>query len=243
MTMKTTRLNSRADSAFTGFMPETLAFFAAVKFNNNREFFNDNREMFERAVKKPLIALAEEIAPAALEVDPAFDPRPARAVSRIWRDVRFRRDKSPLRDYMWIGFRRQGEQRGESCGFYFDISAEGANWGCGYYQMQPEAMANLRRMIVEKPEKVRKILHAPGFAGQFELLGESYQRQYRPPEGMDDELGALYTKKNVYCEHHVADIDELMQPELAGRICEGFRAMKDFYYLLRECAQTVNQSS
>ncbi len=231
------------EGCFEGFTPETLTFFAALRFNNNRAFFEQNRELFERAVKWPLYALAQELAPAALAVDPAFDPRPARSVSRIWRDVRFRRDKSPLREYMWIGFRRAGEQRGESCGFYFDISAEGGNWGCGYYQMRPEAMANLRERLREEPAQVLKILREPSFASQFVLLGDDYQRQYRPPEGMDPQLGALYVKKNVYCEHHVEDPQELMDPGLRAKIAEGFRAMAPFYHLLRDCLRTQQDRS
>ena len=46
---------------FEGFSMETLAFFAAVKFNNNREFLNENRDLFERAVKRPLVLLAQEL--------------------------------------------------------------------------------------------------------------------------------------------------------------------------------------
>ena len=55
---------------FEGFSMETLAFFAAVKFNNNREFLNENRDLFERAVKRPLVLLAQELAPVAQEIDP-----------------------------------------------------------------------------------------------------------------------------------------------------------------------------
>ena len=66
---------------FEGFSMETLAFFAAVKFNNNREFLNENRDLFERAVKRPLVLLAQELAPVAQEIDLRIDPRPSRAVS------------------------------------------------------------------------------------------------------------------------------------------------------------------
>lgn len=240
MTTKTTNKTcpgaSDAPAAFEGFSTETLAFFAALKFNNNRAFFEEMRPVYERAVKAPLYALAERLAPVALAIDPAFDPRPSRAVSRIWRDVRFRRDKSPLRCNMWVGFHRLDEERGDSCGFYFDISADSADWGCGFYRMQPETMANLRRVLTEKPERVRRVLRAPAFDGRFAVLGESYQRQYRPPEGMEPALGALYQKKSVYCEHSVENLDEVMRPELADTVAEDFKALAPFYGLLRACA-------
>lgn len=224
---------------FEGFSMETLAFFAAVKFNNNREFLNENRDLFERAVKRPLVLLAEELAPTAQEIDPRVDPRPSRAVSRIWRDVRFSRDKSPLRDHMWLSFNPIGETKGDSCCFYFEISADAAAWGCGFYQMRPESMENLRRILREKPAYVKNIVSAPDFASRYAIRGESYQRQHQPPEGMDAALGEIYRRKCVFCEHGVENLDELARPELAQQIAEGFRAAAPLYRLLRACAENT----
>ena len=110
-------------------------------------------------------------------------------------------------------------------------------------EMRPEAMANLRERLREEPAQVLKILREPSFASQFVLLGDDYQRQYRPPEGMDPQLGALYVKKNVYCEHHVGDPQGLMGSGLRAKIAEGFRAMAPFYHLLRDCLRTQQDRS
>lgn len=222
---------------FQGFSMEALAFFAAVRFNNSREFMNENRDIFERAVKRPLVLLAQQLAPTVQQIDSRIDPRPSRAVSRIWRDVRFSRDKSPLRDHMWIGFNPMGENKGDSCGFFFEISAERAGWGCGFYQMRPESMENLRCILREKPKYVKNILDADGFRLEYEIRGESYLRQHQPPVGMDETLGALYRRKCVFCEHVETDMEALFRSELADRIAAGFEAAAPFYRLLRECAE------
>lgn len=221
---------------FQGFTEEMPAFFAALSFNNNRTFFQDNRKLYERAVKEPLHALAEDLIDVVHELDPELDTRPSRTVSRINRDVRFSRDKSPYRDYMWIGFRSPGESREETCGFYFDISAESSSWGCGYYHAQPEYMQALRNMMLETPEKVLAVLQDPALIeGRFQILGQSYKRIMEPPPTLPEPLHGLYRMKNFFIQHTVEDYSLLYRPELVGEIEKGFRAMAPFYRLMRQC--------
>lgn len=220
---------------FQGFSEDTIAFFAALSFNNNKQFFDENRLMYENAVRKPLIALAEALAPAVQAIDPQMDVRPARAVSRINRDVRFRRDKSPYKTYMWIGYRHVGETRQETCGFYFDISAESANWGCGFYNMPGESMQNLRHLMREEPARVRKIVEDKALTARFALLGDAYVRQHRPPEGMAESLAALYPKKGLYAQHTLGDGEDLFSPSLADVIAADFAVLAPLYKLFREC--------
>lgn len=220
---------------FHGFSEDTLAFFTALRFNNNRDFFEENRQVYEDAVRKPLLALAEDLAPVVQKIDPLLDVRPGRVVSRIHRDLRFRRDKTPYREYMWIGYRRVGESREETCGFYFDLSANAANWGCGYYHMMPDVMQRLRQLMVDDPGRVRKVVTAKAFAERFALCGDSYVRQHQPPEGMKPPLDAMFRMKSVFAEHHVADIAELFSPELVTTITKDFEILAPFYDMLREC--------
>lgn len=219
---------------FQGFAPETIAFFTALRFNNNRDFFEENRPAYEQFVRGPLVALAEALAPVVTKIDPQIDSRPMRAVSRIHRDLRFRNDKTPYRDYMWIGFRRVGEARLETCGFYFDISDRSANWGCGFYHMQPQTMQNLRRLLAEDSKRVQKVVRDKRLLNRFALLGDAYARQHQPPEGMPADLAALYRKKSLYAEHHLQSMDDLFSPRLMETIAEDYGVLTPLYALLRE---------
>lgn len=220
---------------FQGFSPETFAFFAALSLNNNKAFFQENKEQYEQYIRGPMLALAEALAPAVAEVDPQLDVRPAKALARIYRDIRFSNNKLPYRDYLWLGYRRLGESRDASCGFYFDISATGANWGCGYYHKQPEALQHLRQMMLTHPGQVLKVVAAPAFTAVYAVKGEAYSRQYQPPENMDARLGEIYRKKAVYAEHSVLDLAELCRPDLAERLSADFKTLAPFYALLRAC--------
>ena len=82
-------------SRFQGLSEDTYRFFWEIAFQNNREFFEANRERYKRVVQEPLFLLAEELLPTALEIDPGFSPKLSNIVSRIRRDTRYTRDKSP----------------------------------------------------------------------------------------------------------------------------------------------------
>lgn len=223
---------------FTGFPKAYIPFLLSLEMSNNREFFEENREVYARVLKEPLYALAEALGPCVRAIDAGFDTRPSRAVSRINRDVRFSNDKSPYRTYMWVGFRHMGEAREETCGFYFDISATAAHFGCGYYHMQPAYMENLRSRIAQRPGHILAILEEEAFARTFEIKGERYQRKFQPPEGLPPALASLYTHKSVYAEHTIDDIGAVFSPRLKDQIEEGFQILAPFYTLLSECMAT-----
>lgn len=82
--------------SFQGYSEDARAFFMALRFNNNREFFQGNREWYLRDVRTPSLALAEALAKEIEAIDSEIDARPHRALSRINRDTRFSRDKSPI---------------------------------------------------------------------------------------------------------------------------------------------------
>lgn len=116
---------------FQGFTSETFEFYMAIRFNNNREFLQANQEWYQSAVRKPLVELCQALASTVEAIDPQLDTRPGRCVARINRDTRYARDKSPYRDHSFMKFRRLGEDRDQTLGFYFELSDQGASYGLG----------------------------------------------------------------------------------------------------------------
>ena len=117
--------------AFTGFPREATEFFRDLARNNNREWFQAHKEIYERACRDPLKALAGEL-----------DPMGATRISRINRDMRFSRDGAPYRTHIAAGVR----------GTYINLSAEGLWVGTGMYKPEPAVLQRLRAAIdAEKP--------------------------------------------------------------------------------------------
>ena len=211
---------------FDGFCDETFEFFMAIRFNNNPAFFHANHDWYERAVRRPARALAEALAETVQEIDPLVETRSAKVVSRINRDVRFSKDKSPYRDYFWLAFRRPGADRKTTLGLYFDLGAEGASYGMGFYGENKPLMNALRRRIVASPGEVLPLVQAT--CGPFTLMPAAIKR-LKVPAFVPEALAPWYPLKGFYVEREICDFDLIKSPALAGTVREGLRLLKPLY--------------
>jgi uncharacterized protein (TIGR02453 family) len=157
------------------FDKELFTFLKALARNNNREWFQENKERYERCLKRPLAAFAEELAPRLARIAPGYDhPR----VFRIHRDVRFAKDKSPYKTQASVQFQRAFADRDvHQPGFYVHLSPGECFVGAGSWAPDAAALARIRAAIVAKPTAWAPLAKLP-------LWGESYAR---PPKGVDPE--------------------------------------------------------
>ena len=172
---------------FTGFPSEAPAFLAALGANNETAWFNAHKDDYKELIQSPLRRLMAALAPAMLAIDPRFDTNPlGAAVSRIRRDVRFSKDKSPYRIKQWISFKRSGEGWQDRPCFFLGFTPGGYRYGMGYYAAAPATMTGVRAAIAARPSAFSEAAQAASAAG-FSLMGEAYRRPRRP-EGLPDTL-------------------------------------------------------
>jgi len=134
--------------AIHGFPREAFKFFESLACKNNREWFRANQEVYERECREAMKLLVAE-----LESDPAKSK-----ITRINRDLRFSRNKSPYRTYIAAGVG----------GNYIMLSSTGLYVGAGIYKPEPDALARLRSSIDNdssgKPlEKIVATLRRKGY--------------------------------------------------------------------------------
>lgn len=214
---------------FQGFSHETFEFFMAIRFNNNSDFFHANYNWYLRSVRQPCLALAEALADTVEWLDDSLERRPNRVVSRINRDIRFSNDKSPYRDYLWLAFRRPGEERKTTMGVFADLSDSGVNYGMGYYSENRPMMNALRRRILTEPDALNRLLQP--MLDEFPLYINGYRR-LPIPDGVPEELLPLYKAKSFYLEKSLKDFDLIQSPSLADEIREGYRRLAPLYRYL-----------
>lgn len=200
--------------AFSGIPAEGYQFLLDIRFNNNRAWFNANKDVYIKNLKEPLYALAAELAPAAQAVDPAIDARPNRIVARIYRDARRCRGEF-YRDGLWLSFKRTGETNSTAVSFYFYLNPETIGWGMGFYEPQVEAMNRFRARMDAQPELFRSIISSPAMKA-YTVTGESYSKPKKP--GMAEDLAFWYNKKTFYTEYLEAVSPAAFSAELAGRV-------------------------
>jgi uncharacterized protein (DUF2461 family) len=117
------------------FTRETFRFFRDLARNNRKVWMDANRERYKSAVVQPFRRLLEELSPAVLELDPRFDTtgRPGANFSRINRDIRFAKDKTPYRPQMYLKFSPQFSGEGETGQLYTGISGDTVTAGFRIY--------------------------------------------------------------------------------------------------------------
>ena len=155
--------------AFEGFGPGALSFLGDLAEHNDRAWFAENRERYERELLGRQREFVSAIGAEFEKVDPRVQAVPSvnRSIFRINRDTRFSRDKSPYKTHsdvlFWIGDKRKNDP----C--YFLRLAPTEVWaGSGQHSMVPEQLARLRAAIV-----------APSGEEFARLLGELEAAGYR----------------------------------------------------------------
>lgn len=220
---------------FTGFRPGALAFLRALTRNNNREWFEANRERYEREVRRPLQLLVEEVDVRLATLAPEITGDPRRSVFRIHRDVRFSKDKSPYKTNAaaWFRHRDAGHSVGTravhgGAGFYFHIAPDECIVAGGIWMPPTEALKELREAIAEDHETLREIITQRGFRRAFGEL-DPEARLTRPPRGFapDHEAADLLRYKSFTVSAPLTEA-EVLSPKLPDLLAKRYAAMLPF---------------
>jgi len=125
-------------SRFPGFPPETLQFFRSLARNNNRDWFQPRKTMFDEKVKVPMREFVEALNAGMKSFAPEYATDPAKAVYRIYRDTRFSKDKTPYKDHIAASFFRSGTGPHKYGGYYVQVSHKDVAVGGGVTCRNPK---------------------------------------------------------------------------------------------------------
>src|SRR6478609_5365551 len=176
--------------AFTGFTPDAIQFLADLAENNDRAWFTPRKGDYEELLKRPLEALIVALGDRfeAREIPLSADP--TRSPFRIYRDVRFSKDKSPYKtnvaaSFPWAegggadgphGFGESGNPGG-----YFHLSPGEVYIGGGMWHPPTAKLAAFRAAVAEDTKAVRRLIDDPRFKQTFGAI--SGDKLTRVPSG------------------------------------------------------------
>lgn len=224
-----------AADTFTGFSREAIDFLTELAANNERSWFQPRKTAYERLLKEPLealcLALDREFAARdiPLTADPGLSP------FRIYRDVRFSKDKSPYKTHVsasfpWIGNRAAagsgvgfGAEGRSGVGGYFHFQPGEIFVGGGMWHPQPARLSGWRQAVTTDPDRVHGAIDDEGFRREFgEVSGDRLKRVPTgfPPDHADAELLKL---KDVAFGRRLSD-EDAMSPALPATLAESFEA-------------------
>ena len=154
---------------FRGFGRGALTFLRQLKKNNRREWFQANKETYDNEVLAPLRLFVEEVDVRFGTLAPEFAGDPKRSIFRIYRDVRFSKDKSPYKTHAACWFKHQNssegvgsETHGAGAGFYFHLEPGASFVGGGIWMPPRPTLNQLRDSIASQTEGFREVDERPG---------------------------------------------------------------------------------
>ena len=158
------------------FTPESFAFLRELRENNNREWFAQNKQRYEREVRDPALRFISDFGPHLSRIAPRLVADPRRSMFRIYRDTRFSRDKSPYKTHVGIHFFREKSKAAASVpGFYLHISPGECFAAAGIWHPDPGSLAKMRQSIAAKSPDWMRIKKS-----KLSIEGGSLKR---PPRG------------------------------------------------------------
>ena len=140
------------------YSPDAIRFFRGLKRSNNRDWFNARKEIYEREIKAPTVALVVAVNEALLRIAPEHIQPPQKAMMRIYRDIRFSSDKRPYKIHQGVWWAREGLEKTSGGGFYFDLSGEHVTIAAGVFMPEREQLLAIRRHLEIHHEEMRRIL-------------------------------------------------------------------------------------
>jgi uncharacterized protein (TIGR02453 family) len=231
-----------AAPSFSGFRPEAIQFLADLAENNDRAWFQPRKGDYERLLKEPLEALIAALAGRFEAQAIPLRADPARSPFRIYRDVRFSKDKSPYKTNLGASFPwvaedavpagvRSHTSNVHSSGGYFHLSPGEIYVGGGIWHPEKPWLDAFRRRVADDPTPIRHLAEEPGFQAMFHSLGGDALQ--RVPAGFppDHPAADLLKLKDVTFGRRLSD-REAESPELPDLIAETFEvAMPVMRYL------------
>ena len=207
---------------------ETLDFLAKLKKNNNRDWFNANKDKYIAAHENVTAFVAEVISKIS-----AFDKSvahldPKKSVFRIYRDVRFSKNKDPYKTNFGASMAGGGKGLTSKAGYYLHIETGGAFLAGGVYMPEPERLKLVREDISMEGKKFLKIINDKTFQKNFKGLSKE-DKLKTVPKGFDKEDPMIkYLQYKSFIAYHEVNDKMLLSPKYASYCADIFKSMVPF---------------
>jgi uncharacterized protein (TIGR02453 family) len=215
-------------SLFPGFPEEGIAFLRSLAKNNNREWFQERKPVFERSVKSPMEQLVDALNTHLVKFAPQYITEPKKAVYRIYRDTRFSKDKTPYKTHIAASLTRAGMEKHISAGFYCSVSPDQIEVAGGIYMPGTDQLRAIRSYLSDNHAELRELLSSRSL---HKLMGELYgERMARTPRGFEQDHPAQDLLRYKHWVLYDTRLEPAVAttPKLVSEIAKRFKAMTSF---------------
>jgi uncharacterized protein (TIGR02453 family) len=169
--------------SFKGFSPAVRNFFVELSGNNDRQWFAQHKLRYEDQVLQPAMQFVAAMEKPLRKISPFFTAIPKRqggSIIRIYRDIRFSKNKVPFKTHLGIHFRHEMGSDIHAPGIYFHIAPDSVFMGGGIWQPENQVLNQIRVHLEEETQAWKKIKANRNLNRHFYIDGSSLRR---PPKG------------------------------------------------------------
>lgn len=204
-----------------------LDFLTQLKLNNNREWFQENKKLYE-AAKKELEGFVTEMITTISNLDPSVQtPAMKDCMFRIYRDVRFGTDKSPYKTNMGA-FIAKGGRKSSFPGYYFHFEPGECMLAAGVYQPEPDTLKLLRNEVYFHSAELKGIMGKASFKKHFSGLGDFDKMKKAPKDFPADFPDVDLLKYRSYIVSENISDKIVISDKYPGHILEMLKEMQPF---------------
>ena len=203
---------------------ETLNFLSTLEINNNREWFNENKQLY-LDVKANVENVVNEIISEVAEFDSSVERLEAKnCIFRIYKDTRFSKDKTPYKNNLGASLVEKGPKTLNHAGYYIHLEPGKSFLAGGVYMTEPKNLKAIRETISSDGDSFLKILNKKSFKDILELQGT---KLVKVPQGFEkeDPMGDYLKFKQFTVFHPLSDADVLDQDFVMNTV----KVLKEIY--------------
>ncbi|WP_442589950.1 DUF2461 domain-containing protein [Pedobacter sp. AW31-3R] len=210
--------------------PETLGFLTELAENNNREWFALNKERYETA-KADVLSFVEELIPILADAAPEYpmETQAKKCLMRIYRDVRFSKNKDPYKNNYGISFKRKGDRGAE---YYLHLQPGKSFFAAGFWMPEAADLKNIREEIDYNTSEFLEVIGHKDFSGMFELSREDTLKNAPKGYEITHPHIDLLKLKSYIASFPIKD-EELFKPSIINHLKKAFSGVYPFVQFLR----------
>lgn len=206
----------------------TIKFLKDLKKNNSKSWFEKNKSAY-LAAKEDMEQFTQQVINGLGKIDPDIASlMPKDCLFRIYRDVRFSKDKTPYKTNMGASFNKGGKKM-PTAGYYFHCEPGDNMVGGGLWMPMPPELNKVRQEIDYNFDEWKKIVGHRSFKKTFAGGVEGVDILARPPKGYEADNPAIeYLKMKSFIVSRTFTDAELQSKTLLKEVLKTFETMKDF---------------
>lgn len=209
-------------------------FLKQLSANNNRDWFTENKQIYTDA-QQDIIAFADEVLQGMNAFDHIETPTGKKALKRIYRDVRFSKDKAPYKQHFGMTFSRATQSRRGT--YYIHLQPGNSFIGGGFWGPEKDDLLRIRKHLAQDDSYFKKVINSKEFKNHFGTLeGEQLKTA---PKGFDKEHPSieLLRYKQFLIGQSFSD-KEVLSKDFAKKACNTLEAMIPFFDIMTEMLTT-----